>query len=96
MQSQANALAQARTQRSAAASDGQCAHAAALAEQVRQARLSECRCFAGGADGHAPGCVGTAKMVLTIPGANLGLDGGVEASAGAGESGVAAALTALA
>jgi hypothetical protein len=57
--------------------------AAPLAEQVRQARLGECRCFAGGTDGHVPGCVGGASERAEGAGASAGADMGVGADADA-------------
>lgn len=91
-QRQANALAQARTLRAAlaaattaaaAAAGSESASAAALAEQVRQARLGECRCIAGGTDGHVPGCVGAMATAGAI--ADVSSAGGecVRARAGA-------------
>jgi hypothetical protein len=69
-QRRAAALAQVRAQQRAeaaeavvaGASDASASAAAPLAEQVRQARLGECRCFAGGAEGHVPGCVGSTPV----------------------------------
>jgi hypothetical protein len=47
----------------AAGAGGASAGAAApLAEQVLQAQLGECHCFAGGAEGHVPGCVGSTPV----------------------------------
>jgi hypothetical protein len=92
-QRQAAALAQAREQQRAEAAeavmagaiDASASAATPLAEQVRQARLNECRCFAGGAEGHVPGCVGGAPVVekdakaVVGVGAGAGMDAGADA-----------------
>jgi hypothetical protein len=67
----------------AAGAGGASASAAApLAEQVLQARLGECRCFAGGADGHVPGCVGGALELVKDAEAEPGAGAGAGAVAG--------------
>ena len=70
-QRQAAALAQAHEQQraeaagaGAGAGSASASAAAPLAEQVLPARLGECRCFAGGAEGHVPGCVGSAPELV--------------------------------
>ena len=90
-QRQAAALAQAREQQRAEAAeaamagaiDASASAATPLAEQVRQARLNECRCFASGAEGHVPGCVGGAPVVAKDAKAGVGVGAGAGMDAGA-------------
>ena len=89
-QRQAAALAQAREQQHAeaagageAGAGGASASAAApLAEQVLQARLGECCCFAGGAEGHIHGCVGGAPELVKDAEAEPGAGAGAGAVTG--------------